>query len=279
MSLRSGKKGQSENTSAQQASASHAGAEEDPLADLAGPLPAQEDRIFVDNSNLAELKLTCDEAVQRILTRSTKALPRAALAGLEADKSPDSEPSSSTVEESAPFKASHFHEDLRLALGYAASAAIIGVSAWAYLVEKDWGKNKGLTAIAVVAYLFLSAAQAVDAYLQGDRIFYGKRKMLSKRIETELLSVSSPSLPKPTQSSDPDASTGKRLIVPPTYTLDIDYTRRSNGGKSLLQRSSGKAQLGSLGEWFTADGEFVEAIFERRLLDSLQKIIATEGGQ
>lgn len=50
-----------------------------------------------------------------------------------------------------PFKASHLHADLRLALGYLASTIIIAVSAWSYLVEKDWQKNKGWTAVAVVA--------------------------------------------------------------------------------------------------------------------------------
>lgn len=38
----------------------------DPLADVAGPLPAKDDRIYVDNSNLAELQSTCNDAVERV---------------------------------------------------------------------------------------------------------------------------------------------------------------------------------------------------------------------
>lgn len=48
-----------------------------------------------------------------------------------------------------PFKASHFHTDLRLTLGFLASAVMIGTSAWAYLVEKEWEKNKMPCTIAV----------------------------------------------------------------------------------------------------------------------------------
>lgn len=42
----------------------------DPQTSLAAldsaTLPPKEDRIYVDNSNLSDLKLTCDEAVERV---------------------------------------------------------------------------------------------------------------------------------------------------------------------------------------------------------------------
>lgn len=120
------------------------------------------------------------------------------------------------------------------------------------------------------SYLILSSLQALDAYLQGDRIFTGRRKLLSKRIETESLSIASPTLPKPTLSANTD-SEGKRWIIPPTYTLDIEYARRSNGGKSLLRRVEERVTLGHLGEWFTEEGEFVEELFEKRLVGALQR--------
>jgi hypothetical protein len=67
MSLRPGKQSalQAEDASQVAAAASISRAE-DPLSELAGPLPAKEDRIYVDNSSLQELKATCDEAVERV---------------------------------------------------------------------------------------------------------------------------------------------------------------------------------------------------------------------
>lgn len=69
------------------------------------------------------------------------------------------------------------------------------------------------------------------------------------QIETEVLIIASPALPKPSLSSDVDAE-GKKYIVPPRYTLQIEYTRRSNGGKSLLRRAKETVLIGHLGEFF-----------------------------
>ncbi|PWN24266.1 hypothetical protein BCV69DRAFT_280156 [Microstroma glucosiphilum] len=279
MSLRPGKQStlQAEDASQVAATASTSRAE-DPLAELAGPLPAREDRIYVDNSSLQELKATCDEAVERILTR-----PSGHLAPAPSASSAVHSPLSSSADLSAsvssanghadasdfpPFKASHLHTDLRLALGFSASFIVIGACLWAYFVEKDWQKNKGWTGVAVASYVVLSALQALDAYLQGDRIFTGKRKMLSKRIETEVLTIASPSLPKPTVEK---TSEGQKWIVPPRYSLQVEYTRRSNGGKSLLRRVKQSVDMGHFGEWFTEEGEFVEAIFEQKLISGLER--------
>lgn len=49
-----------------------------------------------------------------------------------------------------PFKASHFHTDLRLALGFVGAAIMIGTSIWAYLIEKEWDNNKRPCGIAVI---------------------------------------------------------------------------------------------------------------------------------
>lgn len=149
--------------------------------------------------------------------------------------------------EFSPFKVNHFHTDLRLVLGFTASAIMIGTSVWAYFVEKEWSRNKQGCAIAVVAYIVLSAIQTADSYLQGNTIFTGTRKMLSNRIETERLVVASPPLPKATRK-DFKASDGKPLLTPPAYTLHFDYTRKSNKGKSLLSKKSDTLPLGHLGK-------------------------------
>ncbi|SPO30485.1 uncharacterized protein UTRI_06415 [Ustilago trichophora] len=210
------------------------------------------DRIVVDNSNLSELKATCDEAVERILSRHPQ------------------DGSSAKSQGFAPFKVSHFHTDLRLVLGYTASAIMICTSIWAYFIEKEWNRNKQACAIAVVAYIILSAIQMADSYLQANTIFTGTRKMLSNRIETEHLTIASPPLPKATKKGS-KAPNGKPILTPPAYTLQFEYTRKSNKGKSLLGRKSDSLPLGHLGEWFTEEGEFVEDIFEQRLLSGLHK--------
>lgn len=139
-------------------------------ADANGSEPAassSKDRIYVDNTNISELKATCDDAVERILTRTSMASSLAPApkdspyaSGASSPTSPTSPASSTlslprvpadgTTEPFPPFKASHFHTDLRLALGFTASAVMIGTSIWAYLVEKDWNKNKMPSAIAVI---------------------------------------------------------------------------------------------------------------------------------
>ncbi|SJX66393.1 uncharacterized protein SRS1_16715 [Sporisorium reilianum f. sp. reilianum] len=215
---------------------------------------ANADRIVVDNSNLTELKATCDEAVERILSRRAETN----------DGSP------AKAQGFTPFKVSHLHTDLRLALGFTASAIMIGTSIWAYFVEKEWKRNKQACAIAVVVYTILSAMQMIDSYLQGNTIFTGSRKTLSNRIETEHLTISSPPLPKAVKKAA-KAADGKPILTPPAYTLQFTYTRKSSKGQSLVAKKSESLTLGHLGEWFTEEGEFVESIFEQRLLSGLEK--------
>lgn len=146
-----------------------------------------------------------------------------------------------------PFRVSHFHADLRLVLGFAASAIMIGTSVWAYFVKKEWSKNKQGCAIAVIVYVILSAIQLVDSYMQGNTIFTGTRKLLSNRIETEHLRIASPPLPKATKKGS-RAANGKPILTPPAYTLEFDYKRKSNKGKSLLSSKKGSLPLGHLGK-------------------------------
>ncbi|EPQ30556.1 uncharacterized protein PFL1_02081 [Pseudozyma flocculosa PF-1] len=223
------------------------------------------ERIYVNNADLGELKLTCDEAVERILTRdhSSSSTTTTTSSGASND-------GSAAPADFPAFKASHFHTDLRLALGYTAAVVMIGTTLWAYFIEKEWENNKRACGFAVAVYAVLSAVQAVDSYLQGNTIFVGKRRMLSKRIETENLKIVSPALGR-SQETEYLSREGKPVLAPPNYSLKIDYTRKSNGGKSLLGSKKDTFVLGHLGEWFTEDGEFIESIFEERLISGLQK--------
>ncbi|GAC94290.1 hypothetical protein PHSY_001861 [Pseudozyma hubeiensis SY62] len=215
---------------------------------------ASSDKIVVDTSNLTELKATCDEAVERILSRQ-----------------PDPHATSTQPPAFAPFKVSHFHTDLRLVLGFAASAVMIGTSIWAYFVEKEWKNNKHACAIAVVVYTILSGIQMADSYLQGNNVFIGTRKAQSDRTPTEHLTIASPPLPKAIKK-DTKTTDGKPILTPPAYSLDITYRRTSTKDSSHAVQKSTPLPLGHLGEWFTQEGEFIERVFEQRLLSGLEKV-------
>ena len=89
-------------------------------------------------------------------------------------------PADASTEPFPPFKASHFHTDLRLAIGFIGSAIMIGTSAWSYFIEKDWQKNKHACGIAVAIYAILMIIAGIDSYYTASTIFVGKRKMLAK---------------------------------------------------------------------------------------------------
>ncbi len=103
-------------------------------------------------------------------------------------------------------------------------------------------------------------------------------------------------------SSNTDANAQSKkaerpVCIPPQYSLAISYTRTSGGsvvakqsgsstssssssgsGASAGQKKQSKAErdalpLGHFGEWFTAEGEFKEAIFEERLRGVIDKVI------
>lgn len=82
--------------------------------------------------------------------------------------------------------------------------------------------------------------------------------------------IASPPIPK-AQTSPTPAADGKRWTTPPVYSLDIDYTRKTNNGKSLLRQARKSIVLGHMGEWFTREGEFVESIFEKKLIAGLEE--------
>ncbi|KDN41856.1 hypothetical protein K437DRAFT_258079 [Tilletiaria anomala UBC 951] len=241
-----------------------------------------EDTIIVDTSNLSELKATCDDAVERILTRA----PEVVGAG----------PSRSGF--SPPFTASHVHTDVRLALGFTGSIIMIACAAWSYLVEPEWSVNKGPTLYCVALFAILSGLQMLSSHLQGDTIVLCKRRTTTNGIvQTETLRVrSAPTLPKPKlynagsaeartarllpgtsiTSDSATAKTARPVCIPPVYALSFSYTQTSNGGKTLVKQSdSGNESipLGHFGEWFTQNGDFREEIFEERLRGALAKIM------
>ncbi|KAF8741806.1 Microsomal signal peptidase 25 kDa subunit (SPC25), partial [Rhizoctonia solani] len=146
------------------------------------PAPPQLEEVKVNNSSLTELKLACDDALRRHLSR------------------PDQ------------FKAQHTHTDVRLGLGYAsvAIAAVTGLYSW----KKDFEESKPMVWVGVILYMLLTGAQTLYAYfVERDTVFVGKRKTVNKRIETERLTIGAKTLP----SNKKNVSTGPRYVLTASY--------------------------------------------------------------
>ncbi|CAE6493929.1 unnamed protein product [Rhizoctonia solani] len=146
------------------------------------PAPPQFDEVKVNNSSLTDLKLACDDALRRHLSR------------------PDQ------------FKAQHIHTDVRLGLGYVsvAVAAVTGLYSW----KKDFEESKPMVWIGVILYMLLTGAQTLYAYfVERDTVFIGKRKTVNKRIETERLTIGAQTLP----AEKKDPSVGPRYVLTANY--------------------------------------------------------------
>ncbi|KAK0557365.1 hypothetical protein OC846_000584 [Tilletia horrida] len=231
------------------------------------PPAAADDRLLIDNSNLTELKLTADEAVERTLTRTFQS-KNSSSSSKESNNSSSSNGAASLSPSAAQaWKASHFHTDLRLVLGYTASILMIAVGVWSYFIEKEWSVNKGPTAIAVAIYLVLASIQTGDAYMQGNRIFYGSRKNVTSG-KTERLVLSSSPLARHKLVPKSGSASIKGNSVPPEYVLDAEYSVSGKG-----QPKKGKVSLGTFADFVTEEGEFVESIFEERLRSGLAKLV------
>ncbi|CAE6418975.1 hypothetical protein RSOLAG1IB_02670 [Rhizoctonia solani AG-1 IB] len=145
-------------------------------------VPPQFEEVKVNNSSLTELKLACDDALRRHLSR------------------PDQ------------FKAQHTHTDVRLGLGYAsvAIAAATGLYSW----KKEFEESKPMVWIGVILYMLLTGAQTLYAYfIERDTVFVGKRKTVNKRIETERLTIGAKTLP----SNQKSVSDGPRYVLTASY--------------------------------------------------------------
>ncbi|KAJ9096399.1 hypothetical protein QFC21_005221 [Naganishia friedmannii] len=88
-------------------------------------------------------------------------------------------------------------------------------------------------------------------YFEGSKIYIGKRKSLSKRIETEVIRISSRSLPS---SASPS--------LPPRYLLNLSYRRSANKNKSLIRRARQLVEA-SYGELIDSQG----GVEEERIRD------------
>jgi len=200
----------------------------------AGPLsivvaPEQRDVVKVNNYNSTELKNACDDALRRYLSRPEL------------------------------FKQIHQHTDVRLALGWLSVFIAVGTALYGYKVEFE--KSKPVVTIGLVVYMVLTTLQTLYAYfVEGNTIFAGKRKTLSKRIITEMIELESATIP-------PSKYPSKEVPSPanaPSYQLTVSYMRSTNAGKSLLAKGRSNAAQ-PYSAFFDESGTMNQESFERWL--------------
>ena len=156
------------------------------------------------------------------------------------------------------FTTIHTHTDVKLGLGWASVFVALGTALYGWKIEFE--KSKPLVWAGVILYVFstnkfplsriedvsnryciLTAIQtAYSFFIERDIVYVGRRKTLTKRIETERIVVSSKTIP-----SQPDR--------PPKYFLSVSYVHSTNGGKSLLGRGTGSDEK-PYNEFFDENG-------------------------
>jgi signal peptidase complex subunit 2 len=195
------------------------------------PIP-DTDVVKVNNASLTELKNACDDAVKRYLARPEL------------------------------FRQSHLHTDVRLALGWA-SVLVAGATAlYGYKIEFE--QSKPVVWAGLILYVLLTSMQTLYAYfIEGNVVFVGKRKTLSKRIITERITLSSSTTPASKIKAPGKFSSLDLPPAPgcPAYTLNLHYIRSTSANKSLLARGSARA-LAPYAAFFDEAGVFCRAPFE-----------------
>lgn len=106
--------------------------------------------------------------------------------------------------------------------------------------------------------MVLTTLQVLYAYfVEGDIVFVGRRKSLSKRIITERITVSSRTLPATASSS---AKRGPAHA--PSYQLSVTYLQSTSGGKSLLAKNRAQGSV-EYSAFFDEHGVMGQGVFEQ----------------
>ncbi|KAF8306711.1 hypothetical protein DL93DRAFT_2065327 [Clavulina sp. PMI_390] len=175
--------------------------------------------VKVNNANVTELKIACDDAVRRYFSR------------------PDQ------------FRTRHRHTDVRLALGWA-SVIVAGATGY-YGWKRDFDEAKPLVTVGVVLYFLLTTIQTLYAYyVEGKTIFVGKRKTLVNRIESERIEISSETLTSPPSS--------KSTLPRYSLTLSYSRHTGGGKPKTVLRKASSSHER-PYTDFFDEDGNMDEA--------------------
>ncbi|WFD32032.1 hypothetical protein MSPP1_003074 [Malassezia sp. CBS 17886] len=214
-----------------------------------------EEKAFCDIYNVKETKLLCDDTVEQLLTRERHVNAK----GKQKDGSADT---------FAPFKASHVIDDMSMVMSVIGSATIVAAVGYVYMKKIAWADAKLYYFVAIAIFVVLTAVQSVVQYVYGPVIFTGTRTLPSGRIEVERLRICA--VPAgPTQVHGCESRNARQALTPPTYLLDVQYSR---GGSSHVAGRESRITLGHFGEWFSSDGGFHERIFEERLIAALYRV-------
>ncbi|KAG2036061.1 microsomal signal peptidase 25 kDa subunit-domain-containing protein [Suillus americanus] len=216
------------------------------VSSLPGPLstsvPLEEREVIkVNNYSTSELKNACDDALKRYLSR------------------PDL------------FKQIHLHTDVRLILGWAGvfTAAATGLYGW----KTDFEKSKPGVWVGFILYLVLTSLQTLYSYfVEGDTIFVGRRKTLSKRIITERITISSRTLPVPSS----ELSFKPSPTNSPSYSLSINYVQSTSAGKSLLAKGR-THEAKQYSAFFDEKGVMAQEVFERWIGELVEAVMEGKG--
>ncbi|PKI82311.1 hypothetical protein MVES_003788 [Malassezia vespertilionis] len=149
---------------------------------------------------------------------------------------------------------------------------------YTYWYKISWEHSKQYLYAGIGAYVLCQGIQLLVRRIFGVAIFMGSRTgkeivralARSPQNETEWVQIKASSV-GPSTLPGKKAADGKPVLIPPTYAVDVKYTR-SIGGRVLGSKDD-HVVLGSFGEWFRQDGEFVESIFAERLRVGLQKVM------
>ncbi|GAA5977209.1 hypothetical protein JCM11641_003877 [Rhodosporidiobolus odoratus] len=219
--------------------------------------------IKVNTANLSELKTAVDDVVKEYFS-----------------------------DPSHRFSRSYVHDDVRLALGWAA-VAVAGATGW-YGYKTQFRESKELVGSGVVVYVVLNTVLALyAAFVEKNTIFVGKRRTFSSRITTELLTLSSLasassshttssswvpfpiSLLAPSPKSPATPSSSAAPVTYPLYTLTLTHSHSSNANKSLLHAKEVE-RTHAFGGWFDEEGRIARRKVERWLEEGLREVVGDE---
>ncbi|WFD00746.1 hypothetical protein MYAM1_003498 [Malassezia yamatoensis] len=220
----------------------------------------QEKRLTCNTASVKDTKYFCDDCVERLLTQTPNAQWNSSKKGKKRDEIPFE-----------PFQADHKVDDTLMGLSLLGSIVMLATTGYVYLQKVDWQIARQYYVIAVSVFLILLLVQSYIKYQVGPMVFQGYRTDASSPDVKESIKVIA--MPTgPATESGQVAKDNRPELLPPSYHLDLNFTRYSLSQNKVLMQKRDHVVLGHFGEWFTESGEFVEPVFRQRLLTSVQRV-------
>ncbi|WFD44806.1 hypothetical protein MPSI1_003477 [Malassezia psittaci] len=219
----------------------------------------QEKRLTCNTASVKDTKYFCDDCVERLLTQSPNAQLNASKKGKKRDEIPFK-----------PFEANHKVDDTLMGLSLLGSIVMLATTGYVYLQKVDWHIARQYYMVAISLFLILLLIQSLIKYQVGAVVFQGSRRDISSDVIESIKVIAMPA--GPATESGQVASDKRPILLPPSYHLELNITRKSKSQGKVLMQKRDHVVLGHFGEWFTESGEFVEPVFRQRLLTSVQRV-------